>query len=389
VLEGQSSVEAATEEQATDPLVAILGGGQLGRMLGLAAIPLGIRCRFLDPVDGAPASAVGPLIVGGLGEERALADVVAGADVVTYEWEGVPAEPVRRLDAQVPVRPGWRALAVAQDRLAEKQAFRRLGIGVADFAAVDDRAGLDDALAALGTPAVLKTRRGGYDGKGQFVCHTPADADAAWAALGGAALGCEPLLLEALVPFTRELSVIAARSLDGEVRCYPLVENTHREGILRLSRAPAPRMDDAIQQAGESLAHKLLDDLEYVGILAVELFEVSGALLANEIAPRVHNSGHWTIEGAVTSQFEQHLRAVLGWPLGDPTARGFSAMLNAIGALPPRDAVLAVPGTHFHDYGKAGRPGRKVGHVTVVADTRADLETRLAALQGIAPGTLG
>ena len=367
-------------QQSEEPVVAILGGGQLGRMLGLAAIPLGVHCRFLDPVADAPAGAVGPLIVGGLGEERALADVVAGADVVTYEWEGVPADAVIGLDAHVPVRPGWRALAVAQDRLDEKQTFRRLGIGVAEFAAVDDRRGLDDALAVLGSPAILKTRRGGYDGKGQFVCHSPADSDAAWNELGGT-----PLVLEAQIPFTRELSVIAARGLDGEIRCYPLVENTHRDGILRVSRAPAPGLDDAQQAAGEALATQLLDDLDYVGVLAVELFEVNGALLANEIAPRVHNSGHWTIEGAVTSQFEQHLRAVIGWPLGSTAARGHSVMLNAISALPARDAVLAVPGAHFHDYGKSGRPGRKVGHVTLVADTAAELETRLATLLEIAP----
>ena len=366
------------------PLVAVLGGGQLGRMLGLAAIPLGVRCRFLDPVAGAPAEAVGPLVVGPLGDPDALATVSAGATVVTYEWEGVPAEAARTLHEQIAVRPGWRALAVAQDRLEEKTAFRRLGIGVPEFAAVDDRADLDAALTAIGTPAVCKTRRGGYDGKGQFVLRSPADADAAFTALGGV-----PLILEALVPFDREVSVIAARGADGDVRCFPLVENLHRDGILRLSRAPAPGLDAATQAAGEAIAHRLLDDLDYVGVLTVELFDVGGTLLANEIAPRVHNSGHWTIEGAETSQFEQHLRAVLGWPLGSPAVRGHVAMLNAIGALPPREAVLAVPGARFHDYGKSARPGRKVGHVTVVADTADALEERLATLLAIAPGTLG
>jgi 5-(carboxyamino)imidazole ribonucleotide synthase len=371
------------------PVVAVLGGGQLGRMLGLAGIPLGVRCRFLDPVAGAPASAVGPLVVGDLGDERALAEVVAGADLVTYEWEGVPAEAAQSLESRLPVRPGSRPLAVSQDRLAEKESFARLGIAVPGFAPVDDRGGLDDALARVGTPAVLKTRRGGYDGKGQFVLRSPEDGDAAFAALGGV-----PLILEQLVPFTREVSVLAARGLDGEVRAYPLVENLHRDGILRVSRAPAPGLDGAGQAAGEGIARTLLEDLEYVGVLAVELFECPIAdggteLLANEMAPRVHNSGHWTIEGAETSQFEQHLRAVLGWPLGSTAPRGHAAMCNAIGALPPRDAVLAVPGARLHDYGKEPRPGRKVGHVTVVADSAVELEDRLAALLAIAPGTLG
>ncbi|GMU79136.1 MAG: N5-carboxyaminoimidazole ribonucleotide synthase [Acidimicrobiia bacterium] len=366
------------------PVVAVLGGGQLGRMLGLAAVPLGVRCRFLDPVAGAPAGALGPLVVGALGDPVALAEVVAGCDVVTYEWEGVPADAVRGLGAHTPVRPGTRPLAVAQDRLAEKSAFRRLGIAVAEFAAVDDRAGLDAALEHIGVPAVLKTRHGGYDGKGQQVLRSVTDADAAYAALGGHAL-----VLEALVPFDREVSVLAARGPHGEVRTYPVVENTHRDGILRMSRAPAPGLDAALQRGAEALAGRLLDDLDYVGVLAVELFQIGADLLANEIAPRVHNSGHWTIEGAETSQFEQHLRAILGWPLGSPAARGHAAMLNAIGSLPPRDAVLAVPGARFHDYGKAARPGRKVGHVTVVAETEADLDERLARLLEVAPGTLG
>jgi 5-(carboxyamino)imidazole ribonucleotide synthase len=369
---------------ADAPVVAVLGGGQLGWMLGLAGIPLGVRCRFLDPVAGAPASAVGPLVVGALGDERALAEVVDGADLVTYEWEGVPAEAARSLEPRLPVRPGSHSLAVSQDRLTEKETFARLGIGVPGFAPVDDRASLDDALDQLGAPAVLKTRRGGYDGKGQFVLQSRDDADAAFAALGGA-----PLILEAFVPFTREVSVLAARGLDGDARVYPLVENVHRDGILRVSRAPAPGLDPARQRAGEEIAQRLLDDLDYVGVLAVELFDIDGELLANEMAPRVHNSGHWTIEGADTSQFEQHLRAVLGWPLGSPTARGYAATCNAIGALPSRDAVLAVPGARLHDYGKAPRPGRKVGHVTVVADSADELEARLGVLLEIAPGTLG
>lgn len=360
----------------TEPVVAVLGGGQLGRMLALAGIPLDVRFRFLDPVDAAPASAVGELVVGALGDESALTEVAQGATVVTYEWEGVPADAARFLARDLPVRPGARSLEVAQDRLTEKETFRRLGIGTPAFAAVDARVGLDAAVDAVGgLPAVLKTRRGGYDGKGQAVLRTAADLDAAWDELGGV-----PLILESLVPFDRELSVLAVRGLDGEVRCWPLVENQHAGGILRVSRAPAPGMHDALQARGEELATLLLADIDHMGVLAVELFDVGGELLANEIAPRVHNSGHWTIEGAVTSQFENHVRAVLGWPLGSTAALGASAMVNCIGVMPSRDAVLAVPGAHLHDYGKAPRPGRKLGHVTVVAADEHELAARLDAV---------
>jgi 5-(carboxyamino)imidazole ribonucleotide synthase len=363
------------------PLVAVLGGGQLGQMLGLAGIPLGLRFRFLDPMADAPAAAFGDLVVGELGDERALAEVAEGATVVTYEWEGVPAAAARFLAAHHTVRPGARSLEVSQDRLAEKDLFRRLGIATPAYAAVDSRADLDVAVAAVGgLPAVLKTRRGGYDGKGQWVLRAPGDVDTAWAALGDA-----PLVLESLVPFDRELSVLAVRALDGEVACWPLVENHHEAGILRVTHAPAPGLDtdqdNALQARGAELATRVVTDLEHVGVLAVELFEVGGALMANEIAPRVHNSGHWTIEGAETSQFENHLRAVLGLPLGSTASRGVSAMVNCIGEVPDPAAVLAVPGAHLHDYGKAARPGRKLGHVTVTADDPEVLAARLTALR--------
>jgi 5-(carboxyamino)imidazole ribonucleotide synthase len=241
---------------------------------------------------------------------------------------------------------------------------------------VDDRASLDAAIEAIGgLPAVLKTRRGGYDGKGQAVLRDGAGVGRAWEALGGV-----PLLLESLVPFDREVSVLAVRALDGTVACWPLVENHHERGILRMSRAPAPRLDDELQIRGEDLVARVLDDLDHVGVLAVELFDLGGDLLANEIAPRVHNSGHWTIEGAVTSQFENHLRAVLGWPLGSTAALGPSAMVNCIGVMPDRDTVLAVPGAHLHDYGKSARTGRKLGHVTVVGDDDTELTSRLEAV---------
>jgi 5-(carboxyamino)imidazole ribonucleotide synthase len=357
--------------------VAVLGGGQLGRMLGLAGIPLGLRFRFLDPSPAAPAAAVGELVVGALDDPAALAEVARGATVVTYEWEGVPAASVELLVAAGhPVHPGARSLEVAQDRLVEKQAFRALGVGTAAFAPVD---GPDDLAAAVGQvgglPAVLKTRRGGYDGKGQQVLRDPADLPGAWDAVGGV-----PAIVEQLVPFARELSVLAVRDPDGTVACWPLVENEHRDGILRVSRAPAPALDDALRARGERIATSVLGDLGHVGVLAIELFEIDGELVANELAPRVHNSGHWTIEGAVTSQFENHLRAVLGLPLGSTAARGASVMLNCIGIMPDAPAVLATPGAHLHDYAKAPRPGRKRGHLTVTGDDPGTGAARADAL---------
>jgi 5-(carboxyamino)imidazole ribonucleotide synthase len=364
------------------PLVAVLGGGQLGRMLALAGIPLGLRFRFLDPSPDATAGALGPLVVGALGDEDALAHVTEGATVVTYEWEGVPAAAARLVGATgPPVLPPPVALDVAQDRLREKELCRRLGIGTPEFAPVDDRTDLDRAVKELGLPSVLKTRRGGYDGKGQVVLRDTSDVDRAWAELGGA-----PLIAEAHVPFDRELSVLAARGHDGASAYWPLVENHHAGGILRRSVAPAPGVSQPLQEAGERLAGKLLEALQYVGVLAVELFDVGGELLVNELAPRVHNSGHWTIEGAVTSQFENHLRAIMGWPLGSTAAVGVSAMVNCVGALPDPRAVLAVPGAHFHDYAKAPRPGRKVGHITVTAGDVGELDARTTQLVGL-PGT--
>jgi 5-(carboxyamino)imidazole ribonucleotide synthase len=276
------------------------------------------------------------------------------------------------------VRPDPRALDVAQDRLTEKETFGQLGIGVPEFAPVDDRAALDATVERIGLPAVLKTRRGGYDGKGQHVLSGPANVDAAWDALGSV-----PLILEQRIPFRRELSVLAVRGLDGETRCYPLVENEHRGGILRVSRAPAPGLTPELQAAGESIASKLLDDLGYVGVLAVELFDHEGALLANEIAPRVHNSGHWTIEGAETSQFENHLRAILGLPLGSTEARGHSVMVNCIGTMPDPEAVAAITGAHLHDYEKEPRPGRKLGHITAVTETTEERDALARALLAI------
>ncbi len=363
------------------PLVAVLGGGQLGRMLALAGIPLGLGFRFLDPSPDATAGALGVLVVGGLGDETALTHVTEGAAVVTYEWEGVPGAAARFVASTGrPVLPPPIALDVAQDRLQEKELCRRLAIGTPEFAAVDDRADLERAVKELGLPAVLKTRRGGYDGKGQVVVREPRDVERAWSALGDV-----PLILEGHVPFDRELSVLAVRGRDGATTCWPLVQNHHDGGILRRSLAPAPGLTVGLQTSGERLAGKLLDALEYAGVLAVELFDVHGELLVNELAPRVHNSGHWSIEGADTSQFENHLRAILGWPLGSTATVGVSAMVNCVGALPDRESVLAIPGAHLHDYAKGPRPGRKVGHVTITAADAGELRARVARLSGL-PG---
>jgi 5-(carboxyamino)imidazole ribonucleotide synthase len=351
-------------------------------MLALAGVPLGLEFRFLDPAPDAAAGVVGGLVVGALGDEAALTRVTDGAAVVTYEWEGVPAAGARAVEAAgTPVLPPPVALDVAQDRLREKELCRRLGIGTPAFVAVDDRSDLERAVKELGTPSVLKTRRGGYDGKGQTVLREPQEVGSAWAELGGV-----PLILEAHVPFDRELSVLAVRDRDGATACWPLVENHHAGGILRRSLAPAPEVSTETQRAGEAIAGRLLEELGYVGVLAVELFDVRGKLLVNELAPRVHNSGHWTIEGAVTSQFENHLRAILGWPLGSTAAVGASAMVNCIGAVPDPADVLTIPGAHYHRYGKTPRPGRKVGHVTITAadaDALLPRVTRLAGLPGV------
>jgi 5-(carboxyamino)imidazole ribonucleotide synthase len=354
--------------------IGILGGGQLGRMLALAARPLGVGCRFLDPAADACAGEVGELVVGAYDDAGALAALAAGADALTYEFESVSAAALDSLGSAVPVHPATAALRAAGDRLREKELFRELGIPVAPFAAVDSEADVPAALDAVGLPALLKTRRFGYDGKGQALVRDEPEARAAAQALAPA-----PLLAEAHVAFRRELSVLAVRGRDGEVRSWPLVENRHARGILRLSLAPAT-VAPALEAAAARHACALLERLGYVGVLALELFDAGDVLLANEMAPRVHNSGHWTIEGAQTSQFENHLRAVLGLPLGSPEAIAPCAMVNLVGTLPETRAVLAVPGAHLHLYGKTPRPGRKLGHVTLRARAPGELEEGLAVL---------
>ena len=355
--------------------VGILGGGQLARMLALSGAPLGLRFLVLDTTPDACAAQFAPLLQADYRDQVGLAEFASRVDVATFDFENVPAESAQWLADRIPVFPSPRALSVAQDRLAEKSLFRELGIPVPEFAAIDSRAGLDAALAAIGTPCILKTRRLGYDGKGQFRLKSPADADAAWAALGAQA-DSVGLILEGFVAFQRELSVVAARGRDGELRAWPLTENWHESGILSASLAPA-RVDPALQAQALAAARKVAEALDYVGVFALELFLKDGVLLANEMAPRVHNSGHWTIEGAETSQFQNHLRAVLGLPLGDTRPVGHSVMLNWIGQMPPAAPVLAEACGHWHDYGKSAREGRKVGHATFRADTPGELAAAL------------
>jgi len=348
--------------------VGILGGGQLGRMLALAGHPLGVRCTVLDPSDEPCAGQVCSHIRGEFDDYQALFKLVQVSDVVTYEFENVPVESARWLADRVTVFPPPLALEVSQDRLVEKKFLQSLGVPTPPFAAVDSREEFDSAVREIGLPAVLKTRRFGYDGKGQTVFRTPAEAGAAWEKLGG-----RPLILEGFVPFDRELSVIAVRSKNGEVVCYPLIENEHRDGILHRSIAPATEVGEELTERSHDFAARILNELNYVGVLTVEWFQDGPRLLANEMAPRVHNSGHWSIEGSQTSQFENHLRAICGWPLGIADVVGCSAMFNYIGEVPETESVLKLPNAHLHNYGKAHRPGRKVGHVTFRAGSHEEL----------------
>lgn len=366
--------------------VGILGGGQLARMLALSGAPLGLRFLVMDTAPDACAGQYVPMLVGDYRDEAMLAQFAQQVDVVTFDFENVPAESAQWLSERVAVFPNPRALAVAQDRLAEKTLFRDLGIPVPHFAPIASREELDAAIAQIGVPCILKTRRLGYDGKGQFriresvdsgdmPASAPADADAAWNALGAQAQTVG-LILEAFVPFERELSVVAVRGRDGEFRTWPLTENWHVDGVLSASLAPA-QVDAELAATAFGHARRLAESLDYVGVFALELFCRDGRLLANELAPRVHNSGHWTIEGSETSQFENHLRAVLGLPLGDTRMLGQACMLNWVGDLPEPLGVLRESGGHWHDYGKSPRVGRKVGHATLRADFTNDLVTVL------------
>lgn len=361
--------------------LGILGGGQLARMLALAAAPLGVRVRAFDPSPDACARDVCELVTGGYEDARALARFAQGLDAITYEFENVPAVATRTLEGQATVRPGSTSLLLSQDRVLEKRALADAGFAVAPWQAVDDAPSLARAIEQVGTPAILKTRTGGYDGKGQAIIATPADAGRAHAAIEH-----RPAILEAMLAFERELSLVCVRDAQGQAAFYPLVENEHRQGILRITIAPAPGVDPGLQRRAQQLAGALLDALGHVGVLTIEFFlvggPVGGRLVANEFAPRVHNSGHWTLDGAATSQFENHVRAVLGLPLGPTTLRTPTVMLNCVGQMPDAARVLADPGAKLHDYRKPPRPGRKVGHVNLLGvDGSAAKTTALKAAE--------
>jgi 5-(carboxyamino)imidazole ribonucleotide synthase len=354
--------------------IGIIGAGQLGRMLALAGYPLALGFRFLDPSADSPGGQVAPIIVGTFDDPASLRQLAESVDLVTYEFENVPVTALHAVALSRPSYPPVDALRVSQDRLLEKELFGRLGIPTPAFRPVNSLAELRAAVAAIGLPCVLKTRRLGYDGRGQFHLRRRGDLEPAWDALGAA-----PLILEGFVDFEREVSLIGVRSTLGETRAYPLVENMHRAGILRVSIAPlrAPRL----QQVAERHLARLLDHFSYAGVLTIEFFVERGRLVANEMAPRVHNSGHWTIEGAATSQFENHLRAIIGLPLGATRAVGHSAMVNFVSRLPDRDRALALPGVHWHDYGKEPRPGRKLGHCSIVAPTATERDRVLGKVR--------
>ncbi|MDX1379908.1 MAG: 5-(carboxyamino)imidazole ribonucleotide synthase [Xanthomonadales bacterium] len=357
--------------------VGVLGGGQLGRMMAQAGRPLGISCLFLDPAADACAGDEGDLLVAGWEDSVALDRLSEHCDVATFDFENVPRASAQRVARRIPFRPCPEALAACQDRLVEKRLLRDLDIDTPDVHPVSSRPDLLEALDHIGLPAVLKTRRFGYDGKGQAVLRNDEDLERAWQRLGG-----HELILEAFVPFDLETSIIAVRGLDGEVRSWPMGRNLHRGGVLAATLVPA--LDDAIQADAEARVRRLLEHFDYVGVIALELFLVGDRLLANEIAPRVHNSGHWSIDGAETSQFDNHLRAITGRPLGDTAARHHSLMFNWIGRHP---RPVSLPGVHWHDYRKKARPGRKVGHATVVADDLPTLRDRAQDLADAVGGS--
>jgi 5-(carboxyamino)imidazole ribonucleotide synthase len=348
--------------------IGILGGGQLGRMLATAAARLGLRCQVFSPDPDSPAfDVVMNATCAEYADVEALELFASDVDVITYEFENVPAASAMILAARRPVLPDRKILETTQDRLAEKDFVTRLGIGTADYADISSAAALRTAIARIGLPAVLKTRRFGYDGKGQAIIRNGDDPDLVWENLA-----TKSAILEAFIPFEREISVIAARSASGQVECFDVTENEHSDHILKISRAPAA-ISDALAAQARGIAERIAQALNYVGVLAVEMFVVPGdggpKVLVNEIAPRVHNSGHWTLDGASISQFEQHIRAIAGWPLGKPVRHGPVTMTNLIGDdIKDYEQWLTVPGATLHLYGKGPpRPGRKMGHVTQVA----------------------
>jgi 5-(carboxyamino)imidazole ribonucleotide synthase len=351
--------------------IGIIGAGQLGRMLALSGYPLGLRFVFLDQSADAPGAQVGKIIPGAFDDPNGLKELARESDIITFDVENVPVEAVRDIATLKPFWPPVDALGTSQDRLFEKTLFRKLGIPTAPFAPVDSYEDLQAAAKQIGVPGVLKTRRLGYDGRGQFYIKRADELAAAWQALGKV-----PLIYEGFIDFSREVSLIAVRSTRGEMKFYPLSANTHREGILRYT--VAPYRNASLQRQAEKHLKRVMKHFAYAGVLTIEFFVKRGQLIANEMAPRVHNSGHWTIEGAQTSQFENHIRAIVGLPLGSTDPIGHSAMLNFIGSIPEPGNILRMSGVHFHSYGKEPRPNRKLGHCTI---TNASAAARDRALK--------
>jgi 5-(carboxyamino)imidazole ribonucleotide synthase len=353
--------------------IGIIGAGQLGRMLALAGYPLGLRFVFLDQSEEAPGAHVGRIVKGAFDDPHGLAELAKAVDIVTFDVENVPVDAIRDIAATKPFLPPPDALGASQDRLDEKTLFRSLGIPTPQFAAVDSHDDLVRAVSTIGLPGVLKTRRLGYDGRGQFFLRTHTDIRKAWDALGSV-----PLIYEGFVDFSREVSIIGVRSTRGEIACYPLSANAHSDGILRYSTAPY--RNAPLQKQAERHLKRLMKHFDYAGVLTIEFFVKRGELIANEMAPRVHNSGHWTIEGATTSQFENHIRGILGLPLGSTQPIGHSAMVNFIGTIPEAARILKIPDVHYHSYGKEPRPNRKLGHCTIVSSSAQGRDKALRQL---------
>lgn len=347
-------------------IVGILGGGQLAQMIAYAGKQLDCEFIFLDPNKDACAFPLGKSLIGAYNDPKLLEQLAQQSDIVTFEFENVPFQSVEILSQHVQIHPNAKGLEISQDRLKEKQAFTSLGIPTTMFASVDSLEDLKKGVDLVGLPAVVKTRSQGYDGKGQKVIRTKEDIDIAWKELGN-----KPLIIEEFIKFGREVSQVAARNPHGDIQFYSIAENEHAEGILRLT---VNRPNDSAEETAQSYVRKLMEHMNYVGVFALEMFQKGGELLANEMAPRVHNSGHWTIEGAKTSQFENHLRAIMDMPLGKTTDLGFSAMVNCIGKMPDAQDVAKIPNAYYHAYGKDSRPGRKVGHITIQCKTKEELE---------------
>lgn len=364
--------------------IGVLGGGQLGRMMALAGIPLDLSFSFFEMAPNCPSACLGPVFGDAEKTFESLDAFIESADVFTYEFENIPAAWVEQIAARKPIYPGVKSLATSQNRLNEKALFKKLAIPSAPHAEIHNRADLDAAIASVGLPMVIKTVTMGYDGKGQFVLRDAAQADAAWASLGSQT----PLMAEAFVSFQRELSIIAVRDQQGKTRCYPLTENVHHLGILSHSIAPAENISVALQATAECHITAIVEALDHVGVMTLEMFDTQNGLVANETAPRVHNSGHWSIEGAPCSQFENHVRAVAGLPVGNTACPQPSAMINIIGLHPDSSDVLALEDTHLHLYGKSEREGRKIGHITVTAENRQILQTRIQDIAAVLPNKM-